>query len=94
MKAAALLRGVVDLLLLLVFTVLAITGIGLYLAPRGRIAEAIGWTFLGVNRETLTAVHTYFGFAMIGLVGLHLSIGFRSMIAMLRMGLRKRRARG
>ncbi|AEC51475.1 hypothetical protein PNA2_0558 [Pyrococcus sp. NA2] len=94
MKASALLRGIIDLLLLVVFIVIGITGIGLYLAPSGRIAESIGWTFLGFDKDTLTEVHTYFGFVMIGLVALHLLIGFKSMVTMLRMGLRKSKLKG
>jgi len=94
MKASALLRGIVDFLLFLVFIVVGITGIGLYLAPSGRIADAIGWTFLGLDKDTLTAVHTYLGFVMMGLVAIHLIIGFTSMVTMLRMGLRKSRVKG
>ncbi|CAI1494073.1 conserved membrane protein of unknown function [Thermococcus nautili] len=84
MRASALLRGVVDLLLLIVFVAIAITGIGLYLAPSGRIADSIGWTFLGMDKDTLTNVHTYLGFVMIGLVAVHLAVGFRSMWVMLK----------
>ncbi|WP_297465184.1 translation initiation factor IF-2 N-terminal domain-containing protein [Thermococcus sp.] len=88
MRASALLRGVVDLLLLIVFVGIAVTGIGLYLAPSGRIAESIGWTFLGMDKEALTNVHTYLGFIMIGLVGVHLVVGFRSMLVMLKSAFR------
>ena len=91
MRASALLRGVVDLLLLMVFVGIAITGIGLYLAPSGRIAEAIGWTFLGMDKDTLTNVHTYLGFIMIGLVGIHLVVGFKSMWVMLKSAFRTSR---
>jgi len=88
MRASALLRGVVDLLLLMVFVGIAITGIGLYLAPSGRIADSIGWTFLGMDKDTLTNVHTYLGFVMIGLVGIHLVVGFKSMWVMLKSAFR------
>ena len=88
MRASALLRGVVDLLLLIVFVGIAVTGISLYLAPSGRIAESIGWTFLGMDKEALTNVHTYLGFIMIGLVGVHLLIGFKSMWVMLKSAFR------
>ncbi|WP_456421346.1 translation initiation factor IF-2 N-terminal domain-containing protein [Thermococcus sp.] len=84
MRASALLRGIVDLLLLVVFVAIAITGIGLYLAPSGRIAESIGWTFIGMDKDTLTNVHTYLGFVMIGLVAIHLVVGFKSMLVMLK----------
>ena len=93
MRASALLRGVVDLLLLIVFVGIAVTGIGLYLAPSGRIAESIGWTFLGMNKEALTNVHTYLGFIMIGLVGVHLAVGFKSMLVMLKSAFRSSRTK-
>ncbi|GAB6135723.1 hypothetical protein JCM16307_12720 [Thermococcus prieurii] len=88
MRASALLRGVVDLLLLVVFVAIAITGIGLYLAPSGRIAHTTGWTFLGMDKDTLTNVHTYLGFVMIGLVAVHLVVGFKSMWVMLKSAFR------
>ena len=93
MRASALLRGVVDLLLLIVFVGIAVTGIGLYLAPSGRIAESIGWTFLGMDKDTLTNVHTYLGFIMIGLVGVHLAVGFRSMLVMLKSAFKSSKAK-
>jgi len=91
MRASALLRSTVDLLLLVVFVLIAITGIGLYLAPSGRIADSIGWTFLGADKDTLTNVHTYLGFVMIGLVAVHLVVGFRSMVVMLKSAFRTSR---
>jgi len=88
MRASALLRGAVDLLLLIVFVAIAITGTGLYLAPSGRVAHTTGWTFLGMDREALTNVHTYLGFVMIGLVAVHLAVGFKSMLVMLKSAFR------
>ncbi|ASJ12536.1 DUF4405 domain-containing protein [Thermococcus thioreducens] len=89
--APAWLRGTIDLVLTIVFVILAVSGIALYLAPSGRIADTIGWTFLGLDKDTWTNVHTYMGFAMIGLIAAHLIIGFRSMLTMLRMGFRQSR---
>ncbi|WP_297065098.1 translation initiation factor IF-2 N-terminal domain-containing protein [Thermococcus sp.] len=93
MRASVLLRGVVDLLLLIVFVGMAVTGIGLYLAPSGRIADSIGWTFFGMDKDTLTNVHTYLGFIMIGLVGVHLAVGFRSMLVMLKSAFKSSKAK-
>lgn len=93
MRISVLIRSIVDLLLTITFVVLAITGIGLYFAPSGRIANSMNWTFLGLDKETLTLIHTYFGFIMIGLVAIHLIIGFRSMLAMLRSALKSSKLR-
>ncbi|NJE47254.1 DUF4405 domain-containing protein [Thermococcus sp. GR7] len=87
--APAWLRGIIDLALTIVFAIIALSGIALYLAPSGRIANTVGWTFLGLDKDTWTNIHTYLGFVMIGLVAVHLIIGFKSMITMLRMGFRK-----
>jgi len=89
MRVSALVRGTIDLLLMILFGVLAVTGIGLYLAPSGRIAEAIHWTFMGMDKDTLTLVHTYIGFVTIGLIIIHLIIGFNSMWVMLKSAFRK-----
>ena len=90
MRVSALVRSIIDLLLTVTFVVLAITGIGLYLAPSGRIANSLNWTFLGLDKETLTLIHTYFGFIMIGLVAVHLIIEFHSMLVMLRSALKRK----
>ncbi len=88
-SAPAWFRGIIDLALSVVFALIAISGIALYLAPSGRIAETLGWTFLGLNKDTWTNLHTYLGFAMIGIVAIHLIVGFNSMITMLKMGFKK-----
>ncbi|NJE30917.1 DUF4405 domain-containing protein [Thermococcus sp. 18S1] len=88
MRASALVRGVTDLLLAVVFSAALVTGIGLYLAPSGRIADSINWTFLGLDKDTLTLVHTYLGFVMAGLVAIHLAIGFSGMWVMLKSAFR------
>ncbi|AHF80111.1 Hypothetical protein TES1_0725 [Thermococcus paralvinellae] len=93
MKASAWLRGTVDLVLTVVFILVAISGIALYQAPPGRVADAIGWTFLGATKDTWETVHTYLGFVMIGLVAIHLVVGFNSMIVMLRSAFKKSRVK-
>ena len=89
MRVSALVRGTIDLLLMILFAVLAVTGIGLYLAPSGRIAETINWTFMGLDKDTLTLVHTYIGFVTIGLIVIHVIIGFNSMWVMLKSAFKK-----
>ncbi|WP_457753998.1 DUF4405 domain-containing protein [Thermococcus sp.] len=93
MKVPAWLRGAVDLVLTAVFVLVAISGIALYQAPPGRIADTIGWTFLGVTKDTWETVHTYLGFAMTGLVAVHLIIGFNSMVVMLKSAFKKSRVK-
>ena len=52
MKASAWLRGTIDLVLTVVFILITVSGIALYQAPSGRIADTLGWTFLGIIKDT------------------------------------------
>ncbi|MBN2366232.1 MAG: DUF4405 domain-containing protein [Calditrichaeota bacterium] len=45
--------------------ILIITGIVLYFAPAGRIANWVQWRFLGLTKDEWQAVHTIFAFAFI-----------------------------
>ena len=84
MKVPAWVRGVIDLLLIVVFIIVGLSGIALYLAPSGKIAKITGWTFLGLSRDTWITQHIYFGLIMIGLVVVHIILGFNRMVAMLK----------
>ena len=71
MKYTLQLRAIVSLALVVMTIVEAFTGIGLYLAPSGRIARTTNWTFLGFPLFKLEMLHTYFGFAMTALIVVH-----------------------
>ena len=73
-------RGVISTLLLITFFIIIFTGIGLYLAPSGRIARETNWTFLGFNRFKLENLHTNIGFVMTALVIIHLIINYKIYI--------------
>ncbi len=62
-----LVKTITDPLLLVGLMVTGATGVGLYLAPPGRIARATNWTWLGMNKYVLEDVRTYFGFAMLAI---------------------------
>ncbi|AZR72822.1 hypothetical protein BBF96_05090 [Anoxybacter fermentans] len=72
-------RGIISLLLLILFIVISVTGIGLWLAPSGRIARQIEWSFLGLNKELLEDLHTYTGFIMIFLTIVHLLLNYKML---------------
>ena len=42
------------------FLISIVSGLGLYLAPKGRIANWIEWTFLDITKEQWSEIHTIF----------------------------------
>ncbi len=69
-------RGIISLFLMIVFFIVSLTGIGLHLAPTGRVARLVGWSFLGISKDTLTKIHTITGYIMIGLVVVHIMLNY------------------
>lgn len=51
-------RGLTSLTVTTGFLVLAVTGVVLYFTPQGRVANWTGWTFLGLEKEQWSAIHT------------------------------------
>ena len=74
------LRGILSLSLLIVSILVIFTGIGLYLAPSGRIARETGWNFLGFNLTRLENLHTVAGFTMAVLIVIHFIINYKLFI--------------
>jgi len=50
-------RGFTSLLLMLSFLVMGVSGVVLYLTPKGRVANWTDWTILGLGKEDWAAVH-------------------------------------
>jgi hypothetical protein len=88
-------RAFTSLLVLLGFTVLATTGVGLYMTPPGRVANWSGWTLAGLTKAQWQAVHMVFGFLFVAASGLHLFFNWRVLMSYLRShvatGLRRKR---
>lgn len=66
------LRGFFSLLLFASFTLLALSGIVLYAAPRCRIADLTGWAVLGLTKEQWSAVHIVLPLIVLVATGFHL----------------------
>ncbi len=64
-------RAVLSLVLLLLFIIVTITGIGLFLAPKH---GAETWTFIGWKKDQIKQMHTVLGFIMSLLILIHLYI--------------------
>ncbi len=59
-------RAILSASLLSITSVLVFTGVGLYLAPSGRIARETGWNFWGLSKLKLEEIHTKMGFFLCG----------------------------
>jgi hypothetical protein len=55
------LRGLITLLTALAYSVMAISGVMLYLAPRGRVANWTGRSLLGLGKEPWSDLHMTMG---------------------------------
>lgn len=53
-------KVITSFILTISFLIAALSGLAMYLAPKGRIANWIEWTWLGFTKEEWTAVHTTF----------------------------------
>ena len=67
-------RGFVSLCLMLAFVSLSVSGVVLYVTPRGRVTNWTGWTMLGLDKQAWQAVHT--SIALVFLTGVLLHLWF------------------
>jgi len=65
-------RGWATFLLTISFIVDTVSGIILYIAPPGRIANWTNWAVWGLDKGQWEAIHTIFGYLLLIVVGLHL----------------------
>ena len=74
-------RAVVSIFLMVLFVVAFISGIGLDLAPPGRIARQIGWDFLGFDKQSLKEIHGLVGYLISGLITVHLLLNYKMFVS-------------
>lgn len=65
-------RGWTTFLVTISFIVDTLSGIILYIAPPGRIANWTNWKVWGLSRTEWGAIHTVFGYVLLFIVALHL----------------------
>ena len=65
-------RGWTTFVVIIAFVVDTISGIILYIAPHGRVANWTNWNIWGLNKEEWAAIHTIFGYILLIIVGIHL----------------------
>lgn len=77
-------RGFISLYITLSFLVMILSGIILYFAPPGRIANWSYWRFLGLLKSQWQAIHIIFTFLFIVAAGFHLFFNWKPFIAYLK----------
>ena len=70
-------RGFTTFSVTWVFLILLITGVVLYVAPKGRVAHWTGWSVLGLDKEQWGAVHMVAALALLIAAGFHLYFNWR-----------------
>jgi len=61
------------------FIVDTLSGVILYIAPPGRVANWTDWQVWGLGREQWVAVHTIFGYVLLIIVGIHLYYNWKML---------------
>ena len=65
-------RGWTTFVVIISFIVDTLSGIILYIAPHGRVANWTNWSIWGLNKEEWATIHTIFGYILLIIVGIHL----------------------
>jgi len=82
-------RAFVTFYMVLSFTVLALSGIVLYVSPPGRIANWSRWSIALLDKSRWQAVHTILAFLFVVAAGFHLFFNWRVIVGYLRTRLRE-----
>ncbi len=69
-------RGFASMLISLSFLVATVSGIILYVAPRGRTASWTNWSILGLDRYEWTALHINMSALLLIIAGVHLCLNW------------------
>ena len=73
-------RGWTTFVVTVSFIVDTVSGVILYIAPPGRIANWTNWTIWGLDKEEWAAIHTIFGYLLLVIVGIHLYYNWKMFI--------------
>jgi hypothetical protein len=65
-------RSFASLMLFLGFLVMLVSGVILYISPRGRTANWSGWEMIGLGKDDWASVHITAALVLIAVAGLHL----------------------
>lgn len=73
-------RGWTTFVVTISFIADTFSGIILYIAPPGRIANWTDWKILGLDKEAWGAIHTIFGYVLLIIVGIHLYYNWKMFL--------------
>ena len=76
--------------MIVLFVVVFLSGVGLHIAPSGRIAREIAWNLFGLDKKSLERIHTLSGYIMSGLTIIHLLLNYKMFISEINILLRRK----
>ncbi|HOF39270.1 MAG TPA: DUF4405 domain-containing protein [Candidatus Hydrogenedentes bacterium] len=82
-------KGMTSFIVTLGFLLLGVSGIVLYVAPRGRVAHWTGWSVMGLDKETWGALHTAGAFLFLVAGALHLYYNWTTFFSYFKMRFEK-----
>ncbi len=82
-------RGWTTFVVIISFIVDTVSGIILYIAPPGRIANWTLWTVWGLSKEAWAAIHTIFGYVLLIIVAIHLYYNWKIFLNFIWSKIRK-----
>ncbi|MGC8722039.1 MAG: DUF4405 domain-containing protein [Caldisericaceae bacterium] len=71
------LKGLLSSVIVLLFLVVAFSGVGLYFAPSGREARVTNWSFLGFSKTALESLHDLPGIILVILLLVHFLLNLK-----------------
>jgi hypothetical protein len=77
-------RAFVSIMMISFLVLFTLSGLALYVSPSGSLANAIGWTLVGLGKGQWEALHVAFGFLWVPLALLHLVINLKVVAGYLR----------
>lgn len=83
------LRGFISFTVTWTFLILAFSGIVLYFSPKGRVANWIDWTIVGLTKEGWVGLHTITAMLFLLSIILHIYLNWNPLMNYLRDKLRK-----
>jgi hypothetical protein len=78
------LRAFVSIMMIALLVLFTVSGLALFAAPAGQMANTIGWRLAGLDKGQWEALHVAFGFVWIPLAVLHLVFNRRVVTGYLR----------
>ncbi len=73
-------RGFASLATGFAFLIMIVSGVVLYVAPRGRVANWTDWTVMGLGKEEWSDLHMAAGILLVAAVALHLFFNWRVLV--------------